>query len=97
MRPRLIWLALLVMTSVGCADRDLRGSYERSSDGKTYLAILDNNGGGCGPIFLDGEEWRHPIGQAAQIEPGQHTISCGGDIGFTVPAGVIYRFDYWGP
>jgi hypothetical protein len=34
--------------------------------------------------------------------PGKHTISCntaesGSEIGFEIPAGVIYRFDYWGP
>jgi hypothetical protein len=40
---------------------------------KTYLAITDDNGGGCGPIEVDGKLWRHPIGKAGQIEPGRHT------------------------
>ena len=80
-----------------CGDRDLRGSFERSADGKTYLAVVDNNGGGCGPIFVDGKQWPHPIGHPAAIEPGRHTIKCGGEIGFKIPPGVVYRFDYWGP
>ena len=85
------------MLICSCGDRDLRGSFERSTDGKTYLAVIDNNGGGCGPIIVDGKPWVYPIGQLGPIEPGHHKIACGGEIGFTIPPRVVYRFDYWGP
>jgi hypothetical protein len=97
MRRAWLWVALAVLAASACADRDLRGTYEKSRDGRTYLAVVDDNGGGCGPILVDGKVWPHAIGQAAEVKPGHHKIYCGGEIGFTIPAGVVYHFDYWGP
>jgi hypothetical protein len=97
---------LAAMLSVGmalslfctaCGQSDLRGSFATSKDGKTYLAVTDNNGGHCGPIRVDGKLWTHPIGEAGLINPGHHTIECGGEIGFDIRPSVFYKFDYWGP
>ena len=81
-----------------CADDGhLRGAVEPSKDGKTYFGVIDDNGGQCGPLLLDGEPWLKPIGEIAKIEPGHHEIHCGASIGFIIPEGVVYKFDYWGP
>ena len=85
------------MCSLGCGEGDLRGTWSRSKDGRTYLAVIDDNGGGCGPIKVDGKVWPHKIGEAGQISPGTHTINCGGDIQFEIGPGVVYKFNYWGP
>ena len=90
-------VALVIMCSLGCGESDLRGTWSPSKDGKTYLAVIDDNGGGCGPIKVDGKVWPHRIGEAAQITPGTHTINCGGDIEFDIRPGVVYKFNYWGP
>ena len=82
---------------VACTHRQLRGSFTPSQDGKTYLAVMDDNGGHCGPIKVDGRVWPYSIGQAGPIEPGRHAIECGGDIQFDIPQGVLFNFDYWGP
>ncbi len=69
-------------------------------DGKTYLAVVDDNGGGCKPIYADSKLWPYPIGAAGQIESGSHTIGCGHEISyirFDIRPGVVYKFDYWGP
>jgi len=77
---------------------DLRGTYSASRDGKTYLTIDEECGSFDEPIRLDGAVWRYPIGHAGGVEPGSHTIrACGEEIGFQIPAGVVYRFNYWGP
>lgn len=80
-----------------CDDGHLRGSASPSKDGKTYLAVVDNNGGKCGPLLVDGQAWNFKIGEPGPIAPGVHTIDCGGTIEFEVPAGVVFSFDYWGP
>jgi len=80
----------------GCGDGHLRGSVQPSQDGKTYLAVVDD-GGNCGGIKVDGKPWAHPIGSPGRIAPGIHTIECGGEIEFEIPAGVVFSFDYWGP
>lgn len=85
------------LTLWSCDDGHLRGAVTPSKDGKTYLAVVDDNGGGCGPILVDGKLWAHEIGVSSPISPGRHTIECGGSIEFDIPQGVIYRFDYWGP
>jgi hypothetical protein len=86
-----LWLA-------GCEnDGHLRGKVSPSADGKTYFAVLDDAGGQCGPVLLDGVIWAHPIGEYFKIEPGEHTIKCGAEISFIVPAGIMFGFDYWGP
>lgn len=88
---------LFAIALVACDDGYLRGSVTISSDGKTYLAIVDDNGGGCGPIFVDGKIWSHSIGEAGLIASGRHKIQCGGWIEFDIPEGVVFHFDYWGP
>ena len=90
-------LITFVLFLSGCDDGHLRGKVTESSDGETYFAVIDNNGGHCGPILLDGIEWIHPVGEKAKIIPGRHTIKCGSTISFEVPSGVLYEFDYWGP
>ncbi len=86
-----------MLACVACKEGDLRGQFKASPDGKTYLAVLDDNGGQCGPLKVDGKLWAHPIGEVARINPGHHTISCGAELEFDIPQGVVYKFDYWGP
>ena len=82
---------------IGCGDDYLRGSVSSSPDGKTYLVVADDNGGNCGPILVDGKEWKYKLNEAGLIQPGLHTIKCGGEIQFEIPSAVIFRFNYWGP
>ena len=83
---------------IGCAEGGyLRGSVVPSKDGKTYLSIVDDNGGGCGPILVDGKKWKYALHEPGPISPGIHTIDCGGEIEFEIPAGKVFSFDYWGP
>jgi hypothetical protein len=88
---------LLCLFCLGCGDYNLRGKFSKSADGKTYLAVIDDNGGHCGPLTVDGKKWEKPINRPREIVPGRHVIKCGGQIGFDVPAGVVYKFGYWGP
>lgn len=81
----------------GCDDGYLRGKVSPSADGKTYLAVIDDNGGACGAILVDAEPWPHAIGERGEVRPGLHTIECGKEISFEIPAGVVFEFDYWGP
>lgn len=90
-------LVLLLCLACNHSHSQLRGSFAQSQDGKTYLAIMDDNGGHCGPINVDGRAWPYPIGRPGQIEPGHHTIACGGDVQIDIPQGVLFKFDYWGP
>jgi hypothetical protein len=81
---------------VGCDDGHLRGHVSPSPDGKTYI-VLEDDHDGCA-VLLDGAPWSNPSKSTRPISPGEHTITClGGDIRFTVPKGVVYHFDYWGP
>jgi hypothetical protein len=89
--------AAALAVCVGCNHSDLRGSTTPSKDGYTYLAVVDDNGGKCGPIKVDGKVWPYSIGQAGRVESGSHTIQCGGSIQFDIPKGVVFKFDYWGP
>ena len=91
-----VFLLFLFLQSCG-DDGHLRGAIEPSKDGKTYFGIIDDNGGQCGPLLLDGKPWKLPLGEIAPIEPGEQEIQCGGSISFIIPEGVIYKFDYWGP
>ena len=90
-------ILLLSLICVGCDDSDLRGKFSKSVDGKTYLAVIDDNGRKCGSITVDGKDWERPIDRPREIAPGKHVIKCGGEIGFTIPEGVTYKFNYWGP
>jgi hypothetical protein len=89
-----IFLGLAV---AGCDDGHLRGSVEPSVDGETYLAVMDDNGGKCGPIKVDGAVWPFRIGEPGRIAPGVHSIECGTGNSFEIPKSVVFRFDYWGP
>ena len=92
---RIAVIGILVLC-VGCNHHVSRGSFSQSQDGLTYLAIMDDNGGACA-LKVDGKVWRYPIGQAVRIEPGIHTIECGGDLQIEIPRGTNFKFDYWGP
>jgi hypothetical protein len=89
------FVAVLFFTA--CSDSDLRGSFAPSKDGKTYLAVVDDNGGHCGPVKVDGKVWPYSIGHVGSIDAGRHTIECGGEISFDIRKGVVYKFKYWGP
>jgi hypothetical protein len=89
--------AAVSLFCAACGESDLRGTFAASKDGKTYLAVTDDNGGHCGPMKVDGKMWTHPIGEPGLINPGRHTIKCGGEIGFDIRPGVVYKFNYWGP
>lgn len=97
-------IAFLTLFSY-CKDRELRGYTEPSEDGQTYLVVLDDNGGGCGSIFLNGKVWPHPIGGKGLITPGSQELDCRDPssfiedqgIGFVVEKGTVFYFDYWGP
>jgi hypothetical protein len=96
-----LWvLTVLTVVLAACTRGELRGSTSASPDGRTYLKVVDDNGGMCGPIRVDGKTWPHPKDKAGLIAPGTHTIECGrggGKIEFNVPKGVVFSFDYWGP
>lgn len=91
-------LVLAFLLGCGSGDGYLRGSVTPSPDGKTYLAVVDDTGGvACRTILVDGETWTHSLGEPGEVQPGLHTIECGGKMQFTVPEGVVFNFDYWGP
>lgn len=94
---RVVFFAASLVLCVACPHRQLRGSATPSLDGNTYLAVIDDNGGKCGPIKVDGKVWPFSIGQAGRVEPGSHMIECGGSIQFDIPKGALFKFDYWGP
>jgi hypothetical protein len=94
--PFLLSLLLVTLFFAGCDDGDIRGSTEPSANGKTYLVVTDDNGGSC-DLQVDGKDWPHAIGEPGLIAPGEHTIECYGELSFTVPDGMVYSFDYWGP
>lgn len=85
---------LLLLLSVGCEERELRGTTPRSADGQTRFAIEVP----CDAPALDQRPWTQPAGVAATVTPGLHTLSCSGsDIAFSIPAGTTFHFDYLGP
>ena len=99
MKNRLL-TALCFFASIalfGCDDGYLRGSVTESEDGRTYLVVVDDNGGACGPLLLDGQRWPFKIGEPGPVPPGRHRIECGGWVEFDIPQGVVFKFDYWGP
>ena len=97
MNIRLLLFSILVASFCSCGDGILRGEEVTSLDGQTYLVVKDDNGGGCGPILIDGVEWNFKINEPGKINPGVHTIECGGKIEFEIKEGTIFYFDYWGP
>jgi hypothetical protein len=107
--PRVaLWTTVVVVAALWLQlekPEHLRGTVSPASDGETYLAIDDDNGGACGDLIVDGAIWPHPVEHPALIEPGIHAIDCGeleyfdpsNSITFEIPRGVVFRFDYWGP
>ena len=79
------------------ATYEFRGRYKPSTDGKTYLVIEHDNGGGCGSLSVDGNRWPHRLHEAGEVMPGMRTIQCGGKIDIEIRPGNIYYFNYWGP
>jgi hypothetical protein len=103
MPPALLSAVTLIvaLSSAACDDGYLRGAVEPSPDGKTHFGVIDD-GHVCQGLRLDGVIWSYPLGSVAPIAPGRHRLACGNEdedtgIGFIVPSGVIFRFDYWGP
>lgn len=96
MRIKTVWLLSTLLALYGCNTRHLRGFYKDSSDGNTYLVLVHDNGGACGPIRVDGKVWPYELGQKGLISAGVHTIECGGGLSFEIPEKVIFYFDYWG-
>jgi hypothetical protein len=91
-------VVVIVCAGVTCNEGHLRGRAEPSPDGRTYLIIDDDNGGhACDVFIVDGAPWPHALHEKGEIAPGEHTIACGGEIGFVVPAGTTFFFNYWGP
>jgi hypothetical protein len=88
--------APLVLLIAACDHSDLRGHWSDSKDGNTYLVVADANCVSC-PMLVDGKLWKYGVGVAGRIAPGSHKIENPGEIMFNVPAGTVYRFDYWGP
>lgn len=93
----LCFLLFITVSTIGCQKHDLRGKAEPSRDGQTYLVVEDDNGGKCGPIFVDGKPWSYPIHVQGVITPGSHSIKCGTEIEFVIQQATIYHFNYWGP
>lgn len=89
---------MLFISSCTAKNKNLRGSFKPSKDGKTYLIIAPGNEAACDSQFkIDGKIWGHKVGEPGVIRPGIHTITCAADIGFEIPAKTIYTFNYWGP
>ncbi len=95
---RSVLLCMLTTFLASCSgDGHLRGQVSLSDDGKTYFAVLKDNGKHCHPIKLDGEVWGYGLGEVAEVPPGVHTIQACIEIEFDIPAGTVFEFDYWGP
>jgi hypothetical protein len=75
--------------------RDLRTQRRPSVDGGTTFRVTDDPG--C-PMNFDHQPWGAPLGTAAPVKPGRHTIGCSGsELEVDVLAGWDVTFDYWGP
>ena len=83
---------------ISACNRNLRGWWRPTSDGKTYLVVEDVDGlrkeKSC---TLDGAPWTYRLGEKGEIRPGDHELACPARIGFKVPERVEYHFDHWGP
>ncbi len=98
-RAAVVGSVICALLALACPARQLRGEVERSPDGQTYLTIADDNGGACGPLEVDGQPWRHAVGERGRIAPGVHRIGCGDGptLEIEVARGTVFTFDYWGP
>ena len=70
-----------------------------SSDGGTYLAFEEYDGGACdaSSLQVDGVRWALPLDSIGVIRPGQHVILCDRELTIRVDSGTVFRFNYWGP
>ena len=95
--------ALLLGTSFyfySCRNRNLRGWWRATSDGKTYMVIDDDDrgtGADGNQCYLDGKPWPHKVGERGEIEPGEHEVGCPANVGFVVQPATEFHLDYWGP
>jgi len=89
--------AAAALAFASCGDGHLRGKVTPSEDGGSWLVVVDDSGGACGPILVDGQEWGHAIGEPGPVAPGRHTAACGTELSFEIPEGVVFELDYWGP
>jgi hypothetical protein len=89
-RPFTTLVILSFVVLAGCDGGQLRGSVAPSEDGRTYLAIVDDNGASCDSLLLDGEPWAYKIGEPGLVAPGWHRIECDG-------GGVSSSSTIWGP
>lgn len=98
MRYSLLIFGLACLAIAGCGPKqsDLRGSWSKSTDGHSYLVVAQKDCESCS-ILVDGKPWKYAVGKAGRIDPGTHTIQNPSEITFNIPAGTVYRFDYWGP
>lgn len=92
-----LFLIFIIFTIQGCTKTELRGYSEASEDGQTYLVVMDDNGGNCGPIIVNNEEWPYSIGERGSVNAGEQNIECGGVISFDIKKGTTFYFNYWGP
>jgi len=65
---RVVFAYIFVFFLWNCGDGILRGREVKSTDSKPYLVVEDDNGGGCGPILVDGQIWEYEIGEAGEID-----------------------------
>jgi hypothetical protein len=94
---RRAWCITAALVLCACSEGELRGRAVASADGGTYLVVEDDNGDQCGPLRLDGHEWKSPLHVPGRISPGVHEIACGGAVQFEVQEGTTFHFNYWGP
>jgi hypothetical protein len=92
-----IFLSINYLSKDPEAVYELRGRYKPSQDNKTYLVIEDNNGGQCGPLYVNNKKWPHSINTKGETLPGEHLIKCGTTVVVNIMQGNTYYFDYWGP
>jgi hypothetical protein len=72
---RYFWALTTAIVVSACSDGELRGRSAPSQDGGTYLVVDDNNGGLCGPIRVDGQDWKAALHSPGPISPGAHEIA----------------------
>jgi len=92
-----LFLAVNYLSKDTDAIYELRGKYKPSQDNKTYLVIEDDNGGQCGPLYVNKKKWPHAVNVRGETLPGEHLIKCGTSVIVNIKKGNTYYFDYWGP
>ncbi len=93
---KLICVLLFLLLISACYHKELRGKVYPSKDNNSYL-IIEKNCGSDLKIRVDGKIWPYKLGEMGPIQPGAHTLTCGGDLKIIIESGTVYHFDYWGP